>query len=186
MLNGQGFTGLQRMCFECGVVETLLQFCQNSISTGDLAISMYLAMDTFQHLVRTANLPQRRKLYDEMIRHNALEIAIHVRINIILYSDDDLLTSIRKVEHHELCLHRYTGRALILILAQSLFLRESFSARRTADLFEKLCKWTLEGPERDSDELLQPDKTWQSQMMVGRFGVSPRISFVSASQLRND
>ncbi|KAK7684543.1 hypothetical protein QCA50_012490 [Cerrena zonata] len=158
MFAGQGFTDLQRISFESGIVETLLQFSQNPRSTTDLAISTYLAMDTFQYFARIANLSQHRKLYDEMMRHNALEIAID------------------QVENHELCLHRYIGRALIRVLAQFMFLGDSFSPKRTADLCERFCRWTLEGPERDSEELLQPDKTWQSQMMIGRFGTPPRVA----------
>ncbi|CAL1698870.1 unnamed protein product [Somion occarium] len=153
ILRGQGFTDLQRTFVECGVVETFLYFTQNPRSTSDLAIATYLAMDTFQYLVRAANLDQRRKLHDQLMQHSALEIAID------------------KVDNHELCLHRTVGKGTIRILSQALFLGETMSSRRAADLIEKLCKWTLEGPDRDSQELLEPDKTWQSQMMVGLFNM---------------
>ena len=57
-------------------------------------------------------------------------------------------------------------------MAGDLFLGEEISVEKQADVIEKCLDWTLEGPDKISQELLDPQKTWQSQMMLGKINVS--------------
>lgn len=57
-------------------------------------------------------------------------------------------------------------------MAGDLFLGEGISVAKQAEVIEKCLDWTLEGPDKISQELLDPKRTWQSQMMLGKINVS--------------
>ncbi|CAL1698864.1 unnamed protein product [Somion occarium] len=110
----------------------------------------YLALDCIQFLVMPATMRQRRQIFQQLMQSNVLEICTD------------------KLDNHPLLIHRNAAANTLRVVAANLFLGEALSPQQTADLLERCCRWTLAGPDRDSDELLDDNKVWQTQVMVGR------------------
>ena len=83
-------------------------------------------------------------------------------------------------------MHRAAAKEVLRCMAADLFLGEALAEppEKTADLIEKCLDWVLEGPEATCQELLDPKRTWQSQMMLDKFNVS-RILRTTSSLLNN-
>ncbi|THH30608.1 hypothetical protein EUX98_g3578 [Antrodiella citrinella] len=50
------------------------------------------------------------------------------------------------------------------------------SPEKTADAIEKCLDWVLAGPDATAQELLDPKKAWQSQMMLDKFNIPPSVA----------
>ena len=78
-------------------------------------------------------------------------------------------------------MHRSAAKEVLRCMASDLFLGEELSVEKQADVLENCLDWTLEGPEKISQELLDPKRTWQSQMMLDKFNVSDFICILASS-----
>ena len=72
----------------------------------------------------------------------------------------------------ELCLHRHGAARLLRSLFQELYLGNTLTAPQTADLLHDLFVYVLEGVKTYAEELTDPDKAWQIELMTDRFVVS--------------
>ncbi|TCD69543.1 hypothetical protein EIP91_007167 [Steccherinum ochraceum] len=150
---GIGWTALQQACVDAGFVEAMAILTQNDRKDIEIATSECLC--AFSPLIKLATLSQRRLLFDQMMQYKLLDICVE------------------KAQSHKLSLHRAASIALIRGMSGKLFLAESLSPQETAVLIGHPLDWTLEGPDRICAELLDPEMTWQSQMMIGKYNVPP-------------
>ncbi|KAH8103144.1 hypothetical protein BXZ70DRAFT_774710 [Cristinia sonorae] len=150
------WTPLQKACVDAGYIEAVAKL--TLITRRELEIATHSCIGSLISLVKCASFNQRKAIFKQMMQHRLLEICID------------------KADNHQLCLHRSTAKEVLRCMAADLFLGEELSAEKTADFIEKCLGWVLEGPERVCNELMDPKKAWQAQMMFDRFNIPPTVA----------
>ncbi|KAK7685472.1 hypothetical protein QCA50_011336 [Cerrena zonata] len=145
-----GWTRVQQIFVDCGIIETLLHYTQHESSTQDRDLAGYHALDCIQHFILAGSTAERCQLFEQLMAHNFLGVCID------------------KIDNSPLIVHRGAAANCLRFCINHCPLAKSLSAARTAEALEKFCQWTILGSDRDAEELQRPDKIWQTQLLSGQ------------------
>ena len=68
------------ICYERGIVKTMITIAQNTRPDSRCAIAGYNAMDSILYLVKTGTIPERLMCLDQLLKNNIVQICLDVRV----------------------------------------------------------------------------------------------------------
>lgn len=76
-----GWTRIQQVFIQCGIIETILKYTQRESSTQDRDLAGYHALDCIQHFILAGSTAERRRLFEQLMSHNFLGVCIDVSLH---------------------------------------------------------------------------------------------------------
>ncbi|EIW77041.1 hypothetical protein CONPUDRAFT_109504 [Coniophora puteana RWD-64-598 SS2] len=155
------FNQFAQACLKAGIVPTMATVVRQDWTGENVAkeryIAQYHAMDGLCDMMRTGDVSDRRKLLDKLL-------------------EEDIVGLCLQLVKHPLCLMRQLAVNTLRVIAAESFLGEKVSGSFAADIIESVCLYTLSGPDHVIEQMQDPGRTWQSQMIMGRENIPPSIS----------
>ncbi|KAJ7255269.1 hypothetical protein C8J57DRAFT_1437127 [Mycena rebaudengoi] len=148
------------IAFESGIAKTMMLVAQIERPGQQAGLAAYYGFESIWHMVRTANVSERRALVKELVEANVIEITLD------------------KVETASLCIQRQGAVALLRSLSCESFLGEIITSKQAAEIFLAMSRYTLAGPSVFIDQMGTPSTTWQS---ILSFGNNSAPTFKAAS-----
>lgn len=131
----------------------MITLAQNVRPDPRCAIAGYQALDSIGALMMTGTIADRRALLDQLLENNIVDIC---------------LTKLR----HPLCIHRNLAVNNLRVLSAEGFLGDKLSPLQASQIMIAMARHTLAGPQSYVHEMQLPVTSWQSQMFMGKVGVS--------------
>ncbi|EIW77050.1 hypothetical protein CONPUDRAFT_168076 [Coniophora puteana RWD-64-598 SS2] len=147
------FPPFTHSCLNAGLVKTMLAVLRQEWPTSNTPkeryTAQYHASQILSYVLETGSASERKREMETMMRTDVMEICFR-----------DL--------QHPLSSLRLVAINLISSLATETCLAEQVSASLAADIMEAVCKYTLQGPDHLTNQLLDPATAWQTPVFAER------------------
>ncbi|KAJ6616435.1 hypothetical protein B0H10DRAFT_2036985 [Mycena sp. CBHHK59/15] len=139
------------IALKSGIAKTMMRMALVDRPGTDADLAAYYGFETIWCMIRTANVTERRALVQDLIKENAVQIALDA------------------VAGHRLCIVRHGAANFLRSLASESFLGDYITSKQASDIFMTLSRYVLAGPNLFIEQMGDSETTWQSIMCFGNY-----------------